>query len=195
MEKFLKRKLPISTNENGKPSIKDEEKEENITKKLKKEHIGNRLKIINDEDVDIKDKDDNEIIKDNDDDDDIKDIKVKKIDSDDEKDIKVKKIDSDDEKVDSEEDSEEGEVIKKKEKGNKKKIEYCYSKFEEKINIKNGKEVPYKYFSDIMNDIESVGSRIKKIEILANFFREIIRINEKELIFCVYLLNNQVYFC
>jgi hypothetical protein len=60
------------------------------------------------------------------------------------------------------------------------------------INWKKGELTPYNFFSETMNNIQKNNSRIKKIEILANFFRVIIEMNPSDLIYAIYLITNQV---
>jgi len=57
---------------------------------------------------------------------------------------------------------------------------------------KEGENVPYLALARTLKEIESNSSRLKMIEILANFFRSVIQLSPKELAKCIYLMLNQL---
>lgn len=57
---------------------------------------------------------------------------------------------------------------------------------------KEGENIPYLALANTLKEIEQNSSRLKMIEILANFFTSVISLSPKELARCIYLMLNQL---
>lgn len=57
---------------------------------------------------------------------------------------------------------------------------------------KSGEDIPYLALANTLKEIESNSSRLKMIEILANFFQSVIYLSSNELAKCIYLMLNQL---